>query len=409
MRTIYIDCGMGAAGDMLVAALTELTEEPDKTIEELNGLHLPHTQFVREASAKCGITGTHIRVIVDGAEENEDLHGYSHAHGGTGHAHEHGEHHGLHSIRHIVRDHLAVPEPVREDILAVYGLLAEAESRVHDRPVEEIHFHELGTADALADITAACYLMHKLKADTICASPVHVGRGTVRCAHGILPVPAPATALLLEGIPIYSREEIEGELCTPTGAALLKYYVREFGPMPVLTIEKIGYGMGRKDFPIANCVRVLLGESGDALRGEVQELDFNVDDMTGEEIGYLTEKLLASGALEVFVTPVFMKKNRPGNLITVLYPEEKEQEIVCLIFRDSTTIGIRKTVKERFVLERKATSLETDLGTVRKKESSGYGVKRTKYEYEDRAKIAEEQGLSIREVRERIERGNRNE
>ena len=395
MRILYIDCGMGAAGDMLTAALTELTAEPERTVQELNSLGVPHTRFVVEKAVKCGVTGTHIRVLVDGCEENEHMHEPA--------GHDHGHHHqGLHGIEHIVKEHLLVSPRVKEDILSVYRSIAEAESRVHGSTVDQIHFHELGTADALADITAVCWLMEKLNPDQIVASPVHVGKGTVRCAHGILPVPAPATALLLEGIPIYSREEINGELCTPTGAALLRYFVKNFGPMPVLIPGRIGYGMGKKDFPVANCVRTILGEDGGYGRDAVQELDFNVDDMTGEEVGFAVERMMEAGARDVFVTPVYMKKNRPGNLITVLCTQETEGKMVELIFRHTTTIGIRKAVKERFILDRSVSVEETEFGQVREKRSSGYGISRMKYEHDDLAKIAREQEMSLWEVRRRI-------
>ena len=400
MRTLYIDCGMGAAGDMLTAALLELTADPEKALQELNGLHVPHVRYEMESSVKCGIRGTHVHVLVDGQEETEQMHAHVH----DGHTHDH-SHHGLHGIEHIVKDHLAVSERVKQDILAVYRLVAEAESKVHGVPVEEIHFHELGTADALADITAVCWLVDRLHPDEILASPVHVGKGTVRCAHGILPVPAPATALLLEGVPVYSREEIDGELCTPTGAALLKHFVNRFGPMPVLVPERTGYGMGKKDFPIANCVRVFLAENIGHRQDTVRELDFNVDDMTGEEIGFATERLLEAGAREVFVTPVYMKKGRPGSLITVLCTEDTEEQLVRMIFCDTTTIGIRRAVKERFILERTEETLETAFGPVRRKRSSGYGTVRVKAEHEDLAKIARERNMGIREVLKKIGEG----
>ena len=400
MRTLYIDCGMGAAGDMLTAALLELTADPDKALQELNGLHVPHVRYEMEFSVKCGIRVTHVHVLVDGQEETEQMHAHVH----DGHTHDH-SHHGLHGIEHIVKDHLAVSERVKQDILAVYRLVAEAESKVHGVPVEEIHFHELGTADALADITAVCWLVDRLHPEEILASPVHVGKGTVRCAHGILPVPAPATALLLEGVPVYSREEIDGELCTPTGAALLKHFVNRFGPMPVLVPERTGYGMGKKDFPIANCVRVFLAENIGHRQDTVRELDFNVDDMTGEEIGFATERLLEAGAREVFVTPVYMKKGRPGSLITVLCTEDMEEQLVRMIFRDTTTIGIRRTVKERFILERTEETLKTAFGPVCRKRSSGYGTVRVKAEHEDLAKIARERNMGIREVLKKIGEG----
>jgi uncharacterized protein (TIGR00299 family) protein len=421
MSILYIDCGMGAAGDMLTAALVELTDDPAKTVEELNSLNIPNTRFVREDSVKCGITGTHMRVIVDGQEEDEHMHGHHHEHHHDhdhehhhhdedhdhhhDHDHEEGHHHShssMHGIEHIVNDHINVSGKVKKDILDVYQLIAAAESKVHNTDIENIHFHEVGTMDAAADVAAVCYLIDKLGVREIYASPVHVGKGTVRCAHGILPVPAPATAEILKDIPIYSREEINGELCTPTGAALLKRFVKQFRPMPVMKTSKIGYGMGTKDFPIANCVRAILGEDDAIARGVVRELDFNVDDMTGEEIGFLNDVLLKNGAFEVFVTPVYMKKSRPGNLVTVLCSEENEEKIVELIFRHSTTIGIRETIKDRFILNRKIENVDTEFGTIRRKRSSGYGVDRSKFEYDDLAKAAEEKGLSIKEIIERI-------
>ena len=264
MKTLYFDCGMGAAGDMLTAALLELLPDPDAFVAELNGLGIPGVEYIREKSVKCGITGTHMTVKVHGEEEGEHHHDHDHEHHHDhehDHDHEHHHHHsGLHDIEHIVRDHLAVPDDVKEDIIAVDRLIAEAESAAHDRPVEEIHFHEVGTMDAIADVTAVCMLMRRLAPEKVVASPIHVGSGHVKCAHGILPVPAPATAYLLKGIPMYGGG-VSGELCTPTGAALLRYFVTDFGNMPVMRAEAIGYGMGKKDFATANCVRAFLGES----------------------------------------------------------------------------------------------------------------------------------------------------
>ncbi len=401
MKTLYLDCSMGAAGDMLSAALLELCEDQEKTLEELNSLGIPHTVFEKEKSVKCGITGTHMKVLLDGEEEDEHMHEHhDHEHS---HDHEHHHHHNdLHGISHIVNDHLRVSKKVKQDVLEVYRLIAKAEAKVHDSDMEHIHFHEVGTMDAIADVTAVSYLLEKLGVDQIIASPVHVGKGTVKCAHGILPVPAPATAEILKGIPIYSKELIDGELCTPTGAALLKHFVREFVSMPLMSVEKIGYGMGKKDFAIANCVRAILGMTQDEKKGVVRELDFNVDDMTGEEIAFLNETLLKEGAFEVFVTPVYMKKNRPGNLISVLCSEENEEKMVQCIFAHSSTIGIRESVKDRFILDRKIETVKTSLGEVRRKSSSGYGISRSKYEYDDLSRIAREKGLSIAEVLERI-------
>lgn len=396
MKTLYLDCGMGAAGDMLTAALLELLPDREKMIGELNALGIPGVEFVCEKAQKCGIGGTHVTVRVHGGEESEEMHDHSHGHAHNhGHAHHH--HSGMHEIGHIVDD-LPVSERIRKDVLAVFGMIAEAESHVHGVPVTEIHFHEVGTMDAVADITAVCMLMDRLAPDQVVVSPVHVGSGQVKCAHGILPVPAPATAYILKDVPIYGGE-IQGELCTPTGAALLKYFASRFGAMPVMRTLSIGYGMGKKDFPAANCVRALLGETEGA--GDmVAELCCNVDDMTAEAIGFAGEALLEAGALEVYTVAAGMKKSRPGTVLHVMCAESVKDKMVELIFRHTTTIGIRENISRRYTLGRSIKKIQTPYGEIRKKVSEGYGVTREKYEYEDLARIARERGMSIQEVLE---------
>mgnify|MGYP004568801225 FL=1 len=381
MRTLYLDCGMGAAGDMLTAALLELLPEPESFVAELNGLGIPGVEFSAEKYQKCGISGTHMAVKVHGQEEGET------------HTHTHGS---LHDIRAVVQA-LPIPTMVKLDILSVYEEIAQAESHVHGVPVNQIHFHEVGTLDAVADVTAVCLLLHRLAPEQILASPVHVGSGTVKCAHGILPVPAPATAYLLRGIPMYGGE-IFGELCTPTGAALLKHFVTEFGKMPPMRVESIGYGMGKKDYPRANCIRALLGETQET-GDEIAELRCNLDDMTGEDIGFAMEALLAGGALDVFTTPIGMKKSRPGVLLTVLCRPAEEETMTRLLFRHTTTLGVRVGLCSRFTLRRSEEVTQTPYGSVRRKISRGYGVCREKPEYEDLAAIARVQGKSLAEVR----------
>ena len=386
MKTLYLDCGMGAAGDMLTAALLELLPDRDAFVEELNALGIPGVGFSAEKCEKCGILGTHMAVTVHGEEEDSD-HPLHHHHGHLG------------DIRGIVSS-LPIPTMVKLDILSVYEEIAQAESHVHGVPVEQIHFHEVGTMDAIADVTAVCLLLHRLAPDKIIVSPVHVGSGQVRCAHGILPVPAPATAYLLRGIPIYGGS-IAGELCTPTGAALIKHFATEFGEMPVMTVSAIGYGMGKKEFPRANCVRALLGESEDPA-DVIVELRCNVDDMTGEAIGFALEQLLGSGALDAFTVPIGMKKSRPGVLITVLCREDRKDTMIRLLLKHTTTLGVREFPCQRYILNRTVETVDTPYGPIRKKVSSGYGVRREKYEYEDLSKIAREQGLSIVELLEKI-------
>lgn len=382
MKTLYLDCGMGAAGDMLTAALLELMPDRDAFVEELNTLGIPGVKFSPEKCEKCGIVGTHMKVTVDSEEE------------ASGHPHHH--HHGhLGDIRAIVSG-LPIPTMVKLDILSVYEEIAQAESHVHGVPVEQIHFHEVGALDAVADVTAVCLLLHRLEPDKIVVSPIHVGSGQVRCAHGILPVPAPATAYLLRDIPICGGS-IAGELCTPTGAALIRHFAGEFGAMPVMKVRAIGYGMGKKDFPRANCVRALLGETEDP-GDRIVELCCNVDDMTGEAVGFALEQLLSGGALDAFTVPIGMKKSRPGVLITVLCREAQKETMVRLLLKHTTTLGVREFPCRRYTLSRTMETVHTPYGPVRKKVSSGYGVRREKLEYEDLAKIAGDQNLSLAEL-----------
>ncbi len=410
MRTLYIDCGMGAAGDMLTASLLELIPDKEAFVDEFNALGIPGVSMHPEKSVKCGITGTHVSILIDGEEEGEEHH-HEHEHGhmhchehdgshghchGHDHGHEHHHHHGLHDIEHIVNDHLRLSEKIKNDIMSVFSLIAEAESYVHGVPVTDIHFHEVGTMDAVADITAFSMLMDRINPDEVVVSPIHVGYGHVHCAHGVLPVPAPATAYILSGLPIYAGS-IEGELCTPTGAALLKHFATSFGQMPLMSVVRIGYGMGKKDFEAANCVRTMLGErsgSSDSVVG----LSCNVDDMTGEEIGFAMDMLFRAGARDVYTVPIGMKKSRPGVMLSVICSESDLDRIVRTIFRYTTTIGIRKTVYDRFVLDRRSCDADTDYGTVKIKVSEGYGVERVKAEYDDLERIAKDNGLTLKEA-----------
>ncbi len=287
-------------------------------------------------------------------------------------------------------------EKVKKDALAVYRLIAEAESHAHNVPVTDIHFHEVGAMDAVADIIGVCMLMEDLAPELVLASPVHVGSGQVRCAHGILPVPAPATAHILKGAPLYGGQ-VNGELCTPTGAALLKYFAAGFGDMPVMTLQKTGYGMGTKDFERANCIRAFLGHKGSG-HEEITELICNIDDMTPEAIAFAQQLLMEEGALDVYTIPIGMKKGRPGILFTCMCRQSQTEKFVSLIFKHTTTLGLRETVSRRHSLERVEQVMATPYGPVRMKKASGYGVTRVKAEYEDMAKIARENQLSLAEV-----------
>ena len=261
--------------------------------------------------------------------------------------------------------------------------------------------------DAVADVVGVCLLMEQIAPEQVISSPVHTGSGHVHCAHGILPVPAPATALLLEGIPSYSAG-VRGELCTPTGAALLKHFATRFGDRPVMTVSAVGYGMGKKDFEQANCVRAFLGES-ESVREKSVKLECNLDDMTGEEIGFAMEQLFAAGAREVYTQPIGMKKSRPGVLLSVLCTPEDADRLAAEMMKHTTTLGIRRMELSRYLLDRQVETVDTPYGAVRIKRASGMGVERSKPEYEDLAALARENGVPLDAVRREIGRSQEKE
>ncbi len=393
MKILYIECSMGVAGDMLMGALYELLNDEDrkKFTDKMNSLGIEGLHVEAVPSVKCGINGTHMNVTIDGHEELESHHSEHHHHHGAS----------MHDIRHVI-DAAGISETVKKNAVEVYECIAQAESRVHGKSADEIHFHEVGSKDAMADVIGCCMLIDIIGADRIVVSPVTTGFGNVRCAHGILPVPAPATALILNDVPLRAGS-IEGELCTPTGAALVKHYADEFGNMPQMTVSRIGYGMGTKDFAAANCVRVFLGTQATRTAKTIVQLCCNIDDMTAEELGYAAELLMDEGALDVYTTAIGMKKSRPGTLLTVMCREEDRERIAGLIFRNTTTLGMRVYHCERMILERSEKTLHTEFGDVRCKEASGYGVVRSKLEYDDVRRLAKSSGRSIREIRDIIE------
>ncbi len=421
MRTLYIECNMGAAGDMLTAALSELIPDTEAFMNQLEGLGIPGVVYERDYKFSSGIRGAHMHVYVNGEEEvSEDVHEHHHheddhhheAHDHHHdledehhHDHEHHHHHGHHhhtsmaDVNHIVEG-LPVSAKAKKDVIGIYNLIAEAESRAHGKPVNEIHFHEVGNMDAIADVTAVCLLMEMIGAQKIVCSPVHVGSGNVRCAHGILPVPTPATAHILQGVPMYGGR-IKGELCTPTGAAILKYFADEFGDMPAMVTEKIGIGAGNKEFEAANIVRVFLGEEEDK-KPAIVELNCNLDDATGEELGYTLNLLMDEGALDAFIVPIQMKKSRPGYMLVVMAEEKDADRITTLLLKHTTTLGVRKKVCERTVMERRIDEVESPYGIVRVKTAWLWDIKKSKPEYEDVARIALQTGKSYREVIEEL-------
>lgn len=403
MRTLYFDCAMGASGDMLAGALLSLHGDAPGFLRRLNAALGGRTTVSAAPDKKCGIAGLHVTVAINGEVEGQE-HEHDHPHD---HPHDHAHSHNTVRDIYALLDGMAGLGRAAEDARAVYALLAEAESRVHGEAVEHIHFHELGSLDALADILGVCMLINELAPDRIVCSPIRVGQGMVRCWHGLVPVPAPATAELLRGAPIYAGE-LQGEMCTPTGAALLRHFATEFAPLPEMRVEKIGVGTGTKDFAAANILRAMLGtsEARPAPQGEtdaVIKLSCNLDDMTPEDLAFAQEALFGAGALEAYTVPVGMKKGRVGFVLTCLCRREDEAALVEAIFRHTTTLGIREELCHRYVLTRRSEAVDTPLGTVRIKRSEGYGVSRVKAEHDDLARLARETGESIDEIRRLVE------
>ena len=416
---LYLDCSMGASGDMLMAALYELLPDKAAFRERMNRLGLSGVTLEYSDSIKCGIKGTHISVKVAGVEEisddvaeqftihdeHEHHHDHDHDHG---HEHDlnsttlHSSHSTLHShhgygfdeILDLIRS-LDLPDSVTDDAIGVYLILGAAEAAVHSVSLDTVHLHEVGSLDAVADIVGCCLLMNMLGVTDIAASPVHVGSGFVRREHGNLPVPAPAAAEILKGVPIYGGQ-IRGELCTPTGAAILKRFVTRFGEMLPMTVAGIGYGMGSKDFEISNCLRAFLYEKEISVNRDsdnVFEISCNLDDMTPEAIGAVFGLLFENGALDVYTTPITMKKNRPAVMLSCLCEEDKRDNLVQLMLHHTSTLGVRIAMYGRVILSRSVETVSTGYGDIHVKHAEGFGVIKYKPEYDDVLEAANRHGV----------------
>lgn len=381
MKKLYLDLNNGVAGDMLSSALLSLFDNKQEIVDELNSFNIPCVKYVYEKRNSHGLEGGHMSVEINGELEEHFYH------------HHHSRH--LSDVKHIV-SHFDIEESIKKDIYAVYDLIAEAESRVHGTTVEEIHFHEVGDLDAIADITCVCLLMNKLNPDEVISSKICVGSGTVKCAHGVLSVPAPACLELLKDMPFYQSDKVNSELATPTGIALVKYFTNKYEDMNNLNIKKVGIGIGDRDFGIFTGLRVLLFE--DEEKDTYKLVMFNVDDMSGEEVAYALEKIKDAGAIEVYTSSIYMKKNRPGIEFKIVCTQKNLNEVLETTFKYTSTIGTKVIDFDLIKLNREVVIENTTLGPIRKKISSGFNVTKEKYEFEDLKKIAEEKNLTINEV-----------
>jgi uncharacterized protein (TIGR00299 family) protein len=384
MRLAYLDCSSGISGDMFLAALLDAGVEFDRLRTELKKIELGNYDFTQGRVMRKGLAGNHVDIVVPDQQPHRHLSHIEKLIGGA-----------------------ALDEAVKQKALQVFRRLGEAEARLHNQPIEKIHFHEVGAVDAVLDIVGVCLGLAMLGNPELFCSPLNVGGGSVEAAHGTLPVPAPATAELLKGIPVYSSG-VESELVTPTGAALVSTLATGFGPVPAMKVERIGYGAGAKDFPThPNIARLMLGEkAGDAgttpgATGDetVVVIEANIDDMNPQFYGRFAEKALVAGALDVTCSPLQMKKNRPGLLVSVISKPELESPLTRLLFEETTTIGVRITEARRKVLDREIVKVETAFGPVNLKVARLEGkVVNASPEFEDCRRLAEEKSVPLKEV-----------
>jgi uncharacterized protein (TIGR00299 family) protein len=390
---LYLDCFSGVAGDMMLGALLDLGLPIEGLRSALGSLAIDYGGVAADRVLRAGVSATKFRLI-DANTNATDPPAHDPA---TTHQHHHPHHHLSHIVAAIRRSALSAEG--QERAVHLFERLAQAEAAIHNTPIERVHLHEVGALDSIIDIVGTVYAFEWFGIDDVVASPLNVGGGTVTCAHGTFPVPAPATARLLSGVPVYGNGTTE--LVTPTGALLVTGYAREFGPLPAMTVSQIGYGAGDRDTKdVPNVLRIFRGERVGAAHGDrIVKLECEIDDMNPQLFGPLMDDLLAAGALDVFFTPVQMKKNRPGTLVTAIAPPDRRQSLIDILFRTSTTIGVRYVEMSRACLDRSMESVDTPYGAVRFKVARRDGEElNAAPEFDDCARIAAEHGVAIKTV-----------
>lgn len=385
-RILYFDCFAGISGDMAVGALLDLGVDVDRLRQQLEKLKLGGYRIEIKKNHKLGLWGTDFRVLVESAHEHDHSHEHKHSH----------EHRGLQDIIKILAES-NLPDAVQERSLDIFRRIAEAEGHIHGIAPDQVHFHEVGAVDSVIDVVAASICIHELGIDKVLASPLHLGEGFVQCAHGLLPVPAPAVLEILKGTPVYNSG-LRAELVTPTGAAIIKSLAQSFGPIPEIVAERIGYGLGDRDLEIPNMLRVIQAQI-EPSKQQLWMLECNMDDMNSQYYSHLFPLLFEQGALDVYLTPVIMKKNRPGICLSVLCEEDRMDAMEEIVWRETTTLGIRRRPVERRILEREMVSVNTCWGPVSVKMAYHQG-RPLKYapEYEDMHRIAVEHNIPLPEV-----------
>jgi pyridinium-3,5-bisthiocarboxylic acid mononucleotide nickel chelatase len=420
-KVLYFDCFAGASGDMVLGALLDAGLPLAELQAALGSLMIQGYSLSAERVLRAGLSATKFRLIEGDSHGHDHAHDHGHEHPheqGHGHAHAHDHphehahphdhaeqpqpHEGHRSLGEIVGliDKSALSPRGRSRAVELFKRLAEAEAAIHQMPVERVHLHEVGALDSIVDIVGAVFGLEWLGADRVVSSPLNVGGGMVRSAHGVFPVPAPATLRILGDAPVYSSG-IQMETLTPTGALLVTGYATEFGPVPPMRVDRVGYGAGDRDLrDTPNVLRILVGR--DDAEGKAQRvvvLECEIDDMNPQIYGVLLDALYAAGALEVYYTPVQMKKNRPGTLLTVVAPPERREPLTQLVFRETTTIGLRYQELMRACLDRELIVVETEVGPVRMKIArQGGEVLNASPEFDDCARLAAERGLPVKQV-----------
>ena len=402
MSHLYLDCQYGISGDMTLSALISLGADLDYIRDHLS--KLPIDPFVLETKSvdKYGIDAAALSLYFPEENHNHPVHPDAHPHAHThDHDHEHEDHHEHRHASTILNmiEESTLPQRVKARSTDIFKVIAEAEAKIHGMDPEDVHFHEVGAMDSIVDIIGVCLALESLSIDTISAAPVPTGYGKIHIAHGLYPVPAPATAEILTGIPLASFQA-EGELTTPTGAAFLKSLVKNFENLPALPMEKISYGAGTKDFDHPNVLRAVLFQTKESHDTEpITVLECQLDDIQGETLGYVMEKALAMGALDIYYTPVTMKKSRPGTLITLLIEPKDTVKFEDLLLRETSTFGVRRMNCERSILSRTIDQVETVFGRVNVKIGfRGKDIYKITPEYEDAKALAQKNDLPLREI-----------
>jgi pyridinium-3,5-bisthiocarboxylic acid mononucleotide nickel chelatase len=415
LTILYFDCFSGAAGDMILGALLDAGLPLDELRRALGSLAINSDAIWTEQVTRAGVSATKFNVRGEGLPADH-AHDHNYAHGrAPGHTDDHGDHehdtahHRVHrSITEICAliDGSALSAAGKDRAKHLFARLGEAEAAIHGTSIDDVHLHEVGALDSIIDIVGTVHALEVLGAHRIVASPLNVGGGQVRSAHGVYPVPAPATTRLLEGVPIYAGAQ-QAELVTPTGALLVTAYAQEFGPIPAMRLHRAGYGAGSRDFAdTPNVLRILVGEDAAPVSHRVVVIEAEIDDMNPQIFGVLIERLLGEGALDVFYTSIQMKKNRPGTLLSIIAPPDARERLTSTVFRETTTIGVRYREMDRECLERETVAVDTPFGSVGVKVARRNGVvMNASPEFDDCARLAVTTGRPIKDIQAAATKG----